>query len=445
MRNWRQFTLGLVSAVLFLASGCQSYTQRLELARRHYYDGQLDSALEVIDKAESRLDSASELLKLEKSVVLLADGRAREAEQLLRTVRDRLDVLEDHSLIGDGLSLLTDDTHQTYAGEDYEKVLIRVFLALSNLMHDGGDAEAYSLQILDKQQQIVEAAIDESGANPKSSYKQVALGAYLRGILRESTHVNYDDAIRSYEVVASWQPEFWPIKDDLQRVRFGHHSQKGNGVVHIFTLVGRGPLKTEVAEVPTSQAMLIADRIFSALGKQTVPPTLAPIKVPKVIARNNRVRAIGVNVDGRAIAATQTITPVTHMAISQAEALHDQTVGRAVARRTLKKGVVYGAKEVVGIEKGSLAGLGVDLLGVAYEAVEHADTRSWSFLPDTIQVLRLELPVGQHQIGLVPVDQAGRACGPVTEKLVSVVDGANTYVLANFPTERLVGRILAAP
>ncbi len=50
--------------------------------------------------------------------------------------------------------MVTDDTKIAYAGEDHEQVLIRTFLALSNLMADGGDAHAYALQIGTKQQEL---------------------------------------------------------------------------------------------------------------------------------------------------------------------------------------------------------------------------------------------------------------------------------------------------
>jgi len=436
--------LAMVQGWAAWVSGCHTYTQRLEVARRQFYNGSVDTALAEIAKAERGYDSSRDVVNLEKSIVLLSAGRTHEAEQLLRETRDRFDVLEEKSMLKDGLSLLTDDTHRDYAGEDYERVLVRVFLALANLMQGGADAEAYSLQIMDKQQQIIDAAATAQGENPKALYQQVAVGAYLRGVLREQTHRDYDDAARAYARVVSWQPTFRSGRLDLQRAETGHHSERGNGVVYLFALVGRGPLKTEVAEVPSSQAMLIADRIFSALGKQTVPPTLAPIKVPKVVPRQNNVQRIGVSVNGARIAATEPITDVTRMAVSQTEAMHDHVLGMAVARRTLKKGVVYGAKELAGIEKGSLIGLGIDLAGVAYEATEHADTRSWSLLPDTIQVVRLELPTGEHLLELSPLDYHSRACGPAVRQPVTVHDGRNTYVLANFPAERLTGKVQVA-
>jgi len=416
----------------------------MELARRQYYGGQIDAALAEIDKAERSYDSSKDVANLDRSIVLLANGQAEESERLLREVRDHFEVLEEKRLVDQGVSLLTDDTRQPYAGEDYEKVLIRVFLALANLMRGGDDVEAYALQVMDKQQQIIDAAVDEEGKNPKGAYQQVALGAYLRGVLREQTHTDYDDAARAFEAVTVWQPDFAPGKSDLERVTRGRHSQQGNGVVHLVALVGRGPQKIEVAEVPTSQAMLIADQVFSIFGNQTVPPTLAPIKVPKVIARQNMIDGVGVRVARSIVGRSQPITHVTRMAMAQAEAMHDYTLGTAVARRAIKKGMIYGAKEFAGVQKGSLIGLGVDLAGVAYEAAEHADTRSWSLLPDSIQVMRLELPAGQHSMGLAPLDRAGRPCGPEVQCKVTITDGRNTYVLANFPGERLVGQVQVA-
>lgn len=421
--------------------GCQSYAARMEVARRQYYGGQIDAALAEIDKAERSYDSSKDVTNLDRSIVLLANGRAEEAEQLLRDVRDHLESLEEKRWVDQGVSMLTDDTRQPYAGEDYEKVLLRVFLALANLMRGGDDVEAYALQVMDKQQQIIDAAADEEGKNPKAAYQQVAVGAYLRGILREQSHTDYDDAARAFEAVAAWQPDFAPGKSDLERVSHGHHSQRGHGVVHLFALVGRGPQKVEVAEVPTSQAMLVADQVFSVFGNQTVPPTLAPIKVPKVVPRQNLIDGVGVRIARNVVGLSQPITHVTQMAIAQAEAMHDHTIGVAVARRAIKKGMIYGAKEFAGVQKGSLIGLGVDLAGVAYEAIEHADTRSWSLLPDSIQVLRLELPAGTHSLGLAPLDRAGRSCGPEVVCNVSVADGRNTYVLANFPGEKLVGQV----
>ena len=82
----------------------------------------------------------------------------------------------------------------------------------------------------------------------------------------------------------------------------------------------------------------------------------------------------------------------------------------------------------------------LNVVGVVWEAVENADTRCWGLLPDKIQVLRIELPAGQHQIGVAPVAQYG-AVGAQRRQSVTILDGRNTYLLANFPDARLVGKL----
>src|SRR5439155_12516078 len=127
-----------------------------------------------------------------------------------------------------------------------------------------------------------------------------------------------------------------------------------------------------------------------------VPPNVAPVKVPQLVARRTGPAAIAVAADQQPLGATETITDITQLAIQQYEAIYPQVVARAVARRILKNGIVYGGKEAVGIAKGSLEGLALDLAGLAWQATESADTRAWALLPDKIQVVRVELPAGEH-------------------------------------------------
>jgi hypothetical protein len=133
---------------------------------------------------------------------------------------------------------------------------------------------------------------------------------------------------------------------------------------------------------------------------------------------------------------------VSEMAIRQHEALLPQTIGRAVARRALKKGAIVGAKQGLGLERSGLPAVALDVAGVAWEATENADTRCWGLLPNTIQVMRLELPVGQHTLALRPVDRNGRPMGTVIPQTVTVLDGRNTYVLAQATDAGIIGRPL---
>ncbi len=431
-----------VLAPILLATGCVAHASRLHAVRTAFHGGSLAEADTLIGSHIDDYPRESDVLRLDRAMVALADNRPADAEKMLRTVRDHFDHAEQESPAESVWVMATDDDQKAYAGEDYEKVLVRAMLALSNLVQDGDDAEAYSLQVSDKQRQIVATAVDEKGRNPKAAYQQVALAPYLRGILREETHRHYDDAARSFAQVLQWKPDFRPGPAHVARATHGRHSERGHGVVHVFALVGHGPFKAEVVEMPSTASVMVAGEIMSAGLSQTLPPTIAPIKVPRVIALPGSVGGLQVGVGDWAAGRTETITNVSQMAINQHEAVLPQTVGRAVARRPLKKAAIFGAKQGLGLQNSGLPSLAFDVAGVAWEATENADTRCWGLLPDTIQVLRLELPVGQHTLALRPIDRSGRPLGGAVPQTVTILDGRNTYVLAQATDSGIVGKPL---
>lgn len=430
----------VIALAITSSSGCATYANRVNGIRESFYRNDLAAAEKQTRAGLEKDGRDADVLRLEEAMICLADGRPAEAEKLLRTVRDNFDHLEQASVAEAALSYLTDDQRRAYSGEDYERVLVRAMLALCNLLHDGSDAEAYSLQTIDKQEQIIAGGANEKGENPKQNYQRVALAPYLRGVLREASHRDYDDARRSFELVAAWQPDFRPAQQDVQRAVYGRHSERGHGVLYLFTLTGRGPHKEEAVEVPSTAALLIAGEILSATSKQSVPPNIAPVKVPRVVARRHDVQSIDVTIDGHVTGRTTPITNITNLAVHQYEAVRDQVVARAVARRIVKKGVIYGAKEASEMVKGTPASFAVDLAGVAWEATESADTRCWGLLPDQIQVLRVELPVGRHEIELSPVVH-GTTLKSIQKCRFSIADGNNTYLLAVYPNDHLVGKI----
>ena len=211
-------------------------------------------------------------------------------------------------------------------------------------------------------------------------------------------------------------------------------------MLYVFALTGLGPYKEETMELPSTVALLIADQILSATNKYTLPPTMAPIKVPKVVVPPNVVDRVRVYADGRPVGETATITNVAQLALEQYEAVYPQVIARAVVRRVVKKGVIYGTKTAMNIDRNSLWDIGLDVVGVAWEATEAADTRCWGLLPEKIQVLRVELPQGEHEIALQGIGST--LPGTPRAERVKITNGRNTYMLANFPDMDPIGKIL---
>jgi hypothetical protein len=443
MQTAKRFLTPFFGAMLLLAAGCSSYAGRVREARELFYAGDAATAAELLEQQlESGAPSDRDVIALDLGIAQLFAGQPARAERTLREARERLDFCEQTDISEATLSMLMDDNRRAYAGEDYEKVLVRVVLALANLMHDGSDAEAYSLQVSAKQQELIDQGTAEDGSNPKQAYQRVAAGAYLHGVLREATHSNYDDVARSYAKVVSWEPGFEAAGGDLQRARHGVHSRRGNGVLYVFAFVGRGPYKQQVAEIPTSDALLITDRILSVTGDYTLPPTIAPIKVPQVVISDSVVDRVFVGVNGQPVGSTQTVTDVGRLAVQQHQAIYRYIVARAVARRAIKKAAIYSAKSQLQSDNGWID-LALNVAGVAWEAAESADTRCWTLLPHAIQVLRVELPAGEHQIHLSPARGQHLFVSGTTAS-ARIEDGRNTYLLACFPDATPAGQVLVS-
>ena len=432
---------GLVCFVLIGLVGCSTHAKRLAIPRNHFYDGRMEECKKGLEKlSKSRHDK--DVVNLDLAIVDLLSGSPKNAEQRLKLARNRFEELESESLTEKTVSMWTDDQVRSYTGEDYEKILIRAFLALTNLLTDGADAESYTLQLQAKHEELVQACAERTKSDTPPSYKPLPIGFYLRGLLREATLRDYDDAVRNYEATARLLPLCQPIQWDLNRAMHGTHSQPGNGVVYVFALVGRGPYKVEVSEQPTSDALLIADRIVSAVGPYQLPPTIAPIKVPDIALPPTDVDAVGVSVDGTTIGATYSIADVGQLAMDSYRANRSSIVARAVARRVIKKATVAAAKETMKTD--GLASVGMDIAGIAWEATEGADTRCWGLLPNDIQVMRIEAPKGSSQLQLTPL-RGGRPVAASKQLSVSVVDGRNTYVLCWFPDARSQSPVIVAP
>lgn len=460
------FTL-LLLLLIFIHAGCATHSNRISKLRSSFYDGDLAFAEAESEKLLSKNKKEKELIKLDQSLLRLAQGQPAESENILRDVRDRFNSGKPLDDLSNLSSWVLDDQKRAYQPDDYERLFIQVFLALSNLVQNGDDAYAYVHQINSLQNEI-EAKIAAANPTPRDeseekrsgntgdgashstsqtasassqlkSFQRVALAPYIAGILYEQTHRDYDSASRYYKKTMDLNPLFNAASADFFRSENGTHSKQGNGVVYVFAAVGKGPKKVEVAETPTSSALLIADRILSATGKHSLPPTIAPIKVSRVVVPQNAISSVRVSVDGAFAGTTETITDVGQIAKQQSDAKLNAEIARAVVRRIVKKSAIYASKDALGTAGGGWADILLNVGGVIWEATESADTRCWGLLPEKIQVIRIELPAGRHQM-VLQADTGGQSYSAA----VNVVNARNTYLYANFPTEDLAGEILVS-
>ena len=442
--NWLAIMfVGPIAIGLFVCGGCKSTSNSIGLARDAFASGDLDTARETLDNVLQSRNRHRDSAQLDLAMVELASGDAAAAEQRLRKLRDQFDALPDVAPVHEAASLVTDDLSRVYRPAGYEQVMIRAMLSLCSLSKDGADAESYVLQAAQRQSELARAAEDRGIVDIGELFQPVAMAPYLRGVLREATHHDYDDAARAYQLVSSVQPNFQPAKTDIARASGGVHSSLGHGVLYVVACVGRGPILQEQIAETTSTALRIASSVLQSKSSerdddQSVPPlpNIASVKVPKVVLPASRIAAVSTHVDGKMVGVTQTLTDVSDLAVNHASAQMPWTIARAVVRRVTKEAAVANAAQKIGLDD-SAASIFRFAAGSAWSGVEHADTRCWGLLPREIQVMRIELPVGKHTLLISPVDANSTALGAGQIREVEIADGRNEYLVAIAPDQAI--------
>lgn len=427
--------------------GCASRKITVAQARDGFAAGDLAMAAQVFESRATSKSHDADAAQLDLAMVELAAGDAKAAEARLRRLRDHFDALPNATPIREAASMATDDRSRLYRPAGYELVMIRAMLAVCSIATDGVDAEAYALQATMKQTQLARAAEEEGLLPTTDAYQPLALAPYLRGVLREATHHDYDDAESAFRLVSSVRPSFAPAADDIARAANGAHSKPGHGVLYVIACVGRGPVLQETTAPTTSTALSIASSVLNAETNKgdddrvdgVVLPNIAEVKVPAVVVPDSPIAALGVRlVDPNVLlGATQTLTDVAELATKQNEAEMPATIARAVVRRVTKEAAVAKTRDSLGLS-GQAGSLFHFAAATAWAGVEKADTRCWGLLPREIQVLRAELPAGPQTIALEPLGYDGRPVGRRVTETIEIENGRNTYRVVIAPAETVL-------
>lgn len=477
---------GLVLAVAGLAlaaPGCATYSEDMARFRAAWYAGEFAAAdlevnrqiaeesgeaLDTITRSGGLADSIdpnsgdTDLLLLEKAIVRLARDDAEGSIGLLRRARESFDGKFVSSLPASFWSefkaQLSDDTALPYTGWDYEHILIRVFLALADLVTGGADAYSFALQIGEKQEEIIgspyEFAQSRGGGGsdgedsrrpyrPRAEYRRIALGAYLEGIIQEAA-LEADVAERSFTRAREYFGSSRLLDEAVERARSGIYAPPGHGVVHVFYLAGRGPTMVESQAPPGTELASRIAGIGLGIGLDSWSAAMqAPVPVPWVQVLDSRPRPLEIRVDGsEATFRTRTILDVNEVAREQHRANLPVIVARAVVRRTLKAAAVgtgehFAARGFDSAGAGGASRLIAFLIGaiinLAWTGSERADTRHWSALPAEVQVARIAVEVGTRELDL----------GDGMRIRVRVQAAEDTFVLVVRPQLSRPGAVIA--
>jgi uncharacterized protein len=441
---------GLLVAATVL-SGCKAtYSERVGEFRAAFRSGDFAHAENLVDQHladETDLDltyvskaaalaAAPELanddawlLGLEKGMTVLARGDVDGARALFERGRAELEHHVEATAVDWIESVILDDTYMAYRGYDHELVMLRTMIALCALLQGRDDAARDVEELVRFEQALAEGAFGaSSGYDYRMLIPRVALGSYLAANLHESAG-RAVDAFRMYRDLRDAGADLDLIVAAMKRTeRGGAPPSTTHGVVHIFTLVGSSPTLIEAVHPPTEFARSLAGVAVALYAEAGSAAMAVPIKVPQVFVNDEFVASLTVDVPGFQSVETEALVDFNHIFITELEAFMPWILARAMARRSLKAAAVAvvetQVRDAIGGDQGDLAGFVAGAtLSLGATAVEDADTRSWSSLPAQVQVARLALPAGVHDI----------AVGPLARAHVKVTPGRDSYMLIIAP------------
>lgn len=446
--------LATLACVLAL-TGCATYSSSFGIVEQQLAEQQYDAALQTIEE-HSKNQKDRVLYLLNKGMVQRMKRDFKASNASLEAAKQEMERLYAESVSENALSFVVNDATVSYAGDDYEQVLVHLYMALNYLeLGERDEARVEALQVDVKLREIGEDI-------PASKFTEDALSRYLSGLIYEELG-EWSDAMiayrKAYEAYKKYRENFsvdMPamLKQDLVRLaqrqglteelakyrkEFDIVPPKKNatraepeGELVFILNSGLAPIKREhvigtwapgpsvvIDKSKRPPRPLPPRRAAQAVSESTAPPVLVNIALPYYESRPNRIAGARISVSGRQ-ADTQLMEDIDAIARASLSARMPAITARAVAR-AISKGVIQEAVDKSG-KQGDDAGarlLGSLLVRVAAIATERADTRSWLTLPANVQLARLPLPPGSYDVTVELLGIDGQAIS--TEVLPQIV------------------------
>ena len=405
----------------FVLAGCATYSDSFGVIEHSLSSRKYDAALQEIEKqASSRTGRV--LYLLDKGMVLRMKRDFAGSNLALEAAKTEMERLYAASVSENTLSFVVNDATVSYAGDDYEQVLVHLYMALNYLeLGQPDEARVEALQVDTRLREIGEKI-------PGNKFTEDALSRYLTGMIYEELG-EWSDAMiayrKAYEAYKKYRVNYGlampdMLKHDLLRLahRQGladeaaqYRQEFGIETPHevireqegelVFVLNnGLAPVKREKIVGATSPShSVMADP--TTRYKQITPalPVVVNIALPYHESRPNNVLNARVSVSGKQ-AYTQMMEDIDALARASLDSRMPAITARSIAR-AVSKVVMQQSVDRAGRNRDN--DLAVELLSsfvvrMAAAATERADTRRWLTLPANVQLARLSLPPGRYTI-----------------------------------------------
>ncbi len=187
----KSYVFLIIFAILFSCATQFTYYSNLRNLMSSENYTQAEALIEE-NKLKEYGEKNALLYWMDKGAVLHYAGRYEESISALTRAEKLAEELYTKSISEEASTFLTSDNARSYAGEDFEKIFINVFLSLNYLMI--GKYEDALVEARKVDHKLKTLQVDYGG---KNVYKEDAFMRYLTGLLYESQY-EFNDAFVSY-------------------------------------------------------------------------------------------------------------------------------------------------------------------------------------------------------------------------------------------------------
>ncbi len=392
---WARFSaLGIL---LLLGSGCSvvgsDYPEANADAVQAFRAGRFKAAARDFGSRKGALESDEFLSLVEQGMVWHVSGNlARasktwlQASKVLEDFRDRPTV-SGRGIAEGVLSMVVNDKALPYDGEGFEVALLHGFLAWDYLLRGRLDDAWVEIQY----------AYDIQNDEEKrygSTYGMNRFARFMAALVQELDG-KFGEAQKDLHRLAREMPGNHAVAYSLERVKKlqGRDRTAEWGRAQLILVFERGMM-------PPKRAQELAYGTRHSIGR---------ISVPAFGSARPEMQGLELLLDGKAAGRTELLEAISQVARKNLDDRIAWLTTKTVARSAVKTVVLERAAREVSKKHGEGAGILVGVLGsILNMTTERADLRSWLTLPSSIQVLRVPVPPGEHEIALSP---AGGAAG----------------------------------
>jgi hypothetical protein len=422
-RRMRPAPFSLLLLGLFLFS-CAPSIKHYPQINQYLISQDYDSAYKLVQERKKTYAKRNAVLYyLDEGMISHLAGRYKDSNQSLSQAESIMEELYTKSISKQAASFLISDNTIPYRGEDFERAMVNLFMALNYVGLGSWEDALVEARKVDNKLSVINSQYE---VEKRNVYKEDGFIRFLMGALYEAGG-EINDAFISYRKAEEiYRSDYLPnygVRPPTFLIANLLTSAHAMGFNEEMAEIQRQ--YPDLASIGSADKMEMAEIFFihyNGLGPEKVEKHLlvpmpdkfiVKIAYPVFRKRSYRISHGEITLrnwgSGRSYRfPTVLMENIASIAITNLKNRINRIKAKAIARATIKYLASKGAEEVAKDQGGELLGLLVKATAnVASHVTEQADVRQWRLLPAEIRVGRTVIPAGEYSGKIEFVDSGG--------------------------------------